>query len=96
VATVTDDAEAAEPQVPTVPLPAETLVMDTETGRQLLRVDGFMPLPAGARIELGSMIDPPATDAIVMKTRVWGASSPKPLLVLDVMLRPPGEDTDLP
>lgn len=47
------DAEAAEPRVPTVPLPAETLVMDMESGRQLLRV-------------------------------------------LDVMLRPPGEDTDLP
>jgi len=59
VATVTDDAEAAEPRVPTVPLPAETLVMDMETGRQLLRVDGFMPLPAGTRIELGSMMDPP-------------------------------------
>lgn len=94
--TVTDDAGVAEPRVPTVPLPAETLVMDMETGRQLLRVNGFMPLPAGARIELGSMMDPPAADAVVVKTRVWGASSPKPLLVLDVMLRPPGEDTDLP
>ena len=70
--------------------------MDMETGRQLLRVDGFMPLPAGARIELGSMMDPPAADAVVVKTRVWGASSPEPLLVLDMMLRPPGEDTDLP
>ena len=48
---MTDDAEAAEPQMPTVPLPAETLVMDMETGRQLLRVDGFMLLPAGARID---------------------------------------------
>ncbi len=88
MATVIDDAEAAEPQVPTVPLPAKTLVMDMETGRQLLRVDGFMPLPAGARIELGSMMDPSATDAIVMKTYVWGASSPKPLLMLDVTPRP--------
>ena len=70
--------------------------MDMETGQQLLRVDGFMPLPAGARIELGSMMDPPATDAVVVKTRVRGASSPEPLLVLDVMLRLPGEDTDLP
>jgi hypothetical protein len=50
VATVTGDAEIAEPQVPTVPLPAETLVMDTKTGRQLIRADGFM-LPAGARID---------------------------------------------
>ena len=94
--TVTEDPEAADPQVPTVPLPAETLVMDMETGRQLLRVNGFMPLPPGARLELGSMMDPPATDAVVVKTRVWGASSPRPLLVLDVMLRPPGEDVDLP
>jgi hypothetical protein len=31
--------------------------MDTETGRHLLRIDGFMPLPARARIELGSMMD---------------------------------------
>jgi hypothetical protein len=31
-----------------------------------------------------------------MKTRVWGAPSPKPLLILYVMLRPPGEDADLP
>jgi hypothetical protein len=82
--------------VPTVPLPHETLVMDTETGRQLLRVDGFMPLPAGARIELGSITDPPATDTAVMKTHVWGTSSLRPLLVPDVMLRPPGEDADLP
>jgi hypothetical protein len=73
---VTEDADAADPQVPTVPLPGETLVMDME--------------------ELGSMMDPPATDAVVVKTRVWGASSPRPLLVLDVMLRPPGEDIDLP
>ena len=43
---MTGDAEIAEPQVPTVPLPAETLVMDTKTGRQLIRADGFM-LPAG-------------------------------------------------
>jgi hypothetical protein len=51
VTTVTDDAEAAESQVPTVPLPAETLVMDMETGLQLLQVDAFMPPPAGARID---------------------------------------------
>lgn len=49
--------------------------MDMETGRQPLRVDGFMPLLAGARIELGSMTDPPATDAVVVKTCVWGAPS---------------------
>ena len=88
-----NDAEALPPRVP---VPAETLVMDMETGRQLLRFDGLVPLPAGARIELGSLTDRPATDAIVMKTRVWGASGPKPLLVLDVILRPPGEDADLP
>jgi hypothetical protein len=40
--------------VPTVPVLAEMLVMDMETGWQLLWVAGFMPLPAGARIELGS------------------------------------------
>jgi hypothetical protein len=46
----TDDAEAAEPRVPTVPLPAEALVMDIETGPQLGRVGGFTPLPPGARL----------------------------------------------
>ena len=49
-AAVTDDAEAAEPQVPTVPLPAETLVMDGDRAATSLG-DGFMPLPAGARID---------------------------------------------
>ena len=77
-------------------MPAETLVMDTETNRQLLWVSGFMPLPPGARIELGSLMDPPATDAIVMKTRIANADGARPLLVLEVMLRPPGEDLDLP
>ena len=77
MATVTDDAEAAEPQVPTVPLPAETLVMDMETGRQVLRVDGFMQLPAGARIELGSMMDlrlGPGRQ--VAERRLWRAPIP--------------------
>lgn len=35
------------PETRHVPVPAETLVMDPGTNRQLLFVDGFMPLPIG-------------------------------------------------
>jgi hypothetical protein len=81
-----------EPEVLRVTVPVETLVMDIDTHRHLLRVDGFMPLPAGARIELGSGAENNAADGIVVQTRVWAASSPKPLLVLDVKVVEPGEE----
>ena len=76
-----------EPEVLRASVPAETLVMDVKSKRQLLLVNGFMPLPPGARIELGS-----GADGIVVQTRIWAASGPKPLLVLDVTLVKPGED----
>jgi len=81
-----------EPEVLRASVPAETLVMDVKSKRQLLLVNGFMPLPPGARIELGSGADGNAADGIVVQTRIWAASGPKPLLVLDVTLVKPGED----
>jgi hypothetical protein len=85
-----------EPEVLRVPVPAETLVIDIKSHRQLLRFDGLVPLPPGARLELGSAAERNAADGIVVKTRVFGASSPKPVLILDVTLVEPGEDADLP
>ena len=50
-------------------MPAETLVMDAGNDRQLLWIDGFMPLPVGTRIELME----PRSDAEVTGARLWGA-----------------------
>lgn len=87
---MTNDNEP--PEVRRVPMPAETLVMDAGTNRQLLWIDGFMPLPVGTRIELME----PRSDAEVTGTRLWGANSGKSTLVLDVMLVEPGDLTDRP
>jgi len=89
-----DDEEPRRP--PRAGLPSLTKILDAGTGRELLEIDGMLPLPVGARIELGSAMDPPAQDAIVTRVRLWGAASRSSTLVLEVMLRPPGEDADLP
>ncbi len=73
-------------------MPAETLVMDAGTQRQLLWIGGCLPLPVGTRIELAES----RADAEVTRVRLWGADSRKPTLVLEVMLIEPGELTDRP
>jgi hypothetical protein len=92
-----DDAEPLP--VPHIPMPTETLIMDADSGRQLLRIDGYMPLPAGARIQLGKGGDPELpTDAGVTGIRLWGATPPgnSTILVLEVMLVEPDAMTDRP
>jgi hypothetical protein len=83
------------PEVRRVAMPAETLVMEDETQRQLLWVDGYMPLPPGSRLELNDF-DGSKADAEVVRLRLWGADSGKPTLVLDVILMSPGEFTGRP
>jgi hypothetical protein len=82
-----------------MPMPRVTLIMEAESQRQLLWIDGYMPLPVGARIQLGKFGDPePPSDAIVTGVRLWGAASPgnSATLVLDVMRVEPGAMTDMP
>jgi hypothetical protein len=75
-----------------VPIPAETLLMEAVPQRQLLFIDGYMPLPVGTSIELMD----PRSDAEVTGVRLWGADSGRSTLVLDVMLIAPGDLTDRP
>lgn len=84
------------PETPRAPAPTETLVLDAGSHRQLLRIAGLLPLPIGARIELGSLTSPPVSDGVVTAVRLWGAESAAPLLVLEVMLTEPGAASDLP
>jgi len=83
---------------PHVLAPHETLVIDDETQRQLLRFPGYLPLPVGARIELSK----PKMDAKVVKVRLQVADlgrfsvDRKSTLVLEVTLTEPGEFTDRP
>jgi hypothetical protein len=88
-----------EPVVPPIPMPAVTLIMDGGSQRQLLWIDGYMPVPVGARVQLGKHGDPePPSDAIVTGVRLWGAAPPgnTATLVLDVMRVEPGAMTDMP
>jgi hypothetical protein len=50
---------------PHVLAPHETLVIDDETQRQLLRFPGYLPLPVGARIELSAFVIAEFADAAV-------------------------------
>jgi hypothetical protein len=66
-------------------MPEQTLVMDG-AGRQLLWIDGVLPLPEGSRIELME----PRADGVVERVRLWGAAQGVvPLLVLVVRLETP-------
>jgi hypothetical protein len=78
--------------VPRIPMPAQTLIMDAGNRRQLLWIDGYMPLPIGARVQLGGGGDPPS-DGEVTGMYVWGAAPPGNIttLVLEVVLVAPGE-----
>jgi hypothetical protein len=69
-----DDAPV---EVPRIPMPAQTLIMDAGTRRDLLWVDGYMPLPVGARVQLGGQGDtsPPPADGVVTGVRVWGTAA---------------------
>ncbi len=58
-------------------------------GRQLLWLDGFVPLPVGAVIELARRGGDPAANAEVVGIRLSAAESVDPLLVLDVVLSMP-------
>lgn len=86
--------------VPRISLPAQTLIRDAGSGRQLLWIDGYMPLPVGARVQLGRQRDaaPPPSDGVVTGVRVWGAAPPgsTATLVLEVMLVAPGDVIDQP
>jgi hypothetical protein len=88
-----------EPSVPRIPMPNVTLVMEAGSQRQLLWVDGYMPLPVGTRVQLGKHGDTESpSDAIVTGIRLWGATLPgnTATLVLDVMRMEPGAMTDMP
>ena len=80
------DTDFTVPEVRTVPVPVETIVMELGTQRRLLVFKGLMPLPVGTRIQLGTFTDPPIQDAVVQGIRVWDAGSGRPALVLDVKL----------
>ena len=88
-----------EPSVPGIPMPKVTLIMESGSNRQLLWIDGYTPLPVGARVQLGKFGDSePPSDAIVTGIRLWGAVPPgnTATLVLDVMRVEPGAMTDMP
>ena len=77
-----DDVDAGGPDVPSVGMPERTLVKE-DGGPQLLWIDGVLPLPVGARIELVK----PRADGVVMQVRLVAAGPGlKPDLVLDVRL----------
>jgi hypothetical protein len=84
-----DDSPAL---VPGIPMPARTLIREAGSGRHLLRIEGYMPLPMGARVQLGGGGDPPS-DGEVTGMYVWGAAPPGNIttLVLEVVLVAPGE-----
>lgn len=91
--------EVEEPSVPRIPMPTVTLIMEAGSQRQLLWIDGYMPLPIGARVQLGKFGDrEPPSDAIVTAVRLWGAAPPgnSATLVLDVMRVAPDAMTDMP
>jgi hypothetical protein len=90
---MTDDEP---PEVPHAPAPAQTLIMDAGSQRQLLWIDGLVPLPVGARVELNRPHRAVAVDGVVTSVRLWGAEGGSSTLVLDVMLIEPDSATDLP
>jgi hypothetical protein len=87
--------------VPQFPLPTETLVREVG-GQPLLRLDGLLALPAGARINLDNLADRPdvpldrerfpggSADAVVVNVLLWGTQGEDRRLVLEVELHEPG------
>ncbi len=67
-------------------MPKRTLVMEPGGAGQLLWIDGVLPLPVGARIELAK----PRKDAVVTGVRLVATGASVPDLVLDVRLEEAG------
>lgn len=67
-------------------MPRRTLVADDGDEGQLLWIDGVLPLPVGARIELVK----PRRDAVVTGVRLVATGASVPDLVLDVRLEEAG------
>jgi hypothetical protein len=80
------DADMEPREAPHIVMPGRTLVRDQE-GRQVLWIDGVLPLPAGARIELTE----PRADGVVTQVRLVAAGPHfTPDVVLDVRLEEAG------
>jgi hypothetical protein len=81
------DDEDVEPwDTPMVMMPDRTLVKE-DGGHQLLWINGVLPLPVGARIELAD----PRADGVVTRVRLVAARpGVRPDLVLDVRLEEVG------
>ncbi len=83
---------------PHLPLPMQTLVQEA-AGRQLMWLDGLLPLPLGSRIELDNIeggpqvpLDPERfptgqADAVVVGVRLSATQSAGRCLILEVDLR---------
>ena len=70
----------------------ETIIVDIDGQRELLRMPGQVILPVGSIVQLGRAGDAenPPKDAIVRAVRLWGAvPGAKPLVRLDVELTEP-------
>ena len=77
-----NDADAGPRDVPHTGMPDRSLVKE-DGGRQLLWIDGVLPLPEGTRIELAE----PRADGVVTRVRLAAARpGMTPTLVLDVKL----------
>ena len=77
-----DDVDAGPPDPPHTGMPKQTLVRE-DGGRPLLLINGVLPLPVGARIELVK----PRADGVVTRVRLTAAGPGfTPTLVLDVRL----------
>jgi hypothetical protein len=81
-----DDMGPEPREVPWMQMPEQTLVMEVGGG-QLLWINGVLPLPAGARIELRE----PRVEGVVERVRLAAARAGlMPTLVLDVRLEEAG------
>ncbi len=78
--------DAGGGKAPRSAMPKRTLVTENDGEGQLLWIDGVLPLPVGARIELGK----PRKDAVVTGVRLVATGSSAPDLVLDVRLEEAG------
>jgi hypothetical protein len=73
-------------EAPRSAMPKRTLVTEVDGVGQLLWIEGVLPLPVGARIELVK----PRRDAVVTGVRLVATGASVPDLVLDVRLEEAG------
>lgn len=74
-------AKPAASAPPTLPLDGRTLIFDTISSEQVLWIEGVVPLPVGATIQLG----PPNVDVKVVRVRLLaGRNTRSALVCLDV------------